>query len=649
MMATPRMGYGGGKHQQQNRPSDPLLGNDIRMQVAVRVRPVEKGDANLSVDDSIVRCGAKEFAFDNVFTGDQQTIYEAFGRPMLQDAILGYNTCLFAYGQTGSGKTFTLQGLPGAGLPATAEPRPELEGVLPRFLRELSAYRKSKLIKYPSSRIHITMSILEIYNEEVRDLLGSKGDKVQRPTLAEDPETKQVVVCGASEIQIEGSEHALELLKVGVAARETAPTQMNDLSSRSHMILILTLKQRGPDDSPGWLASNIKFVDLAGSECLGRTGAEGSRRREGAHINKSLLALGKALSSFSTGSQMSDMRGTLRESKLTRLLSENFGGNSRTRMLAMVSPLTSNEAQTASTLSYANRAKNIKLHATQNKLKEAEANKVKQLQAIVESTRGELEAIKVELETTRDQVRDLEAERNEMAVDLEVLQQEKEKVEKARIDSELAREEAYSAMNIQKMAAQQLREQLTQDRVERDRLQSRVTEVEARNVELEAENADITEQLAREREAADRRLAQKRVRSVSKSRRSGSTEHARSLREQNHLNQQLQRAELTQDYLKEDILSTKQQAETTEMLRRTAVAQSHSLQAQLAGVSKELREEKRKSEQLKTMLTREAKRPGSPMERRAAATHALSRNTSQSRIGTPMTRTDSEYVGGGLG
>ena len=613
MMTTPRLCSGGVRHQQQNRPSDPSLGTDIRMQVAVRVRPAEKGgDATLSVNDTIVKCGTKEYVFDNVFTGDQQTIYEAFGRPMLQDAILGYNTCLFAYGQTGSGKTFTLQGMPGAGLPSNMEAKPELEGILPRFLKELAAYRKSKLIKYPSSRIHITMSILEIYNEEVRDLLGpqtERGEKGQRPTLAEDPETKQVIVCGASEIQIDSSEHALELLKVGVAARETAPTQMNDLSSRSHMILILTLKQRGPEDSPGWLASNIKFVDLAGSECLGRTGAEGSRRREGAHINKSLLALGKALSSFSTGSQMNDMRGTLRESKLTRLLSENFGGNSRTRMLAMISPLNVNEAQTSSTLSYATRAKSIKLHATQNKLKEAEANKVKQLQAIVESTRGELEAIKVELETTKEQVRDLEAERNEMAVGLEVLQQEKEVVEKARIDSELAREEAYSAMNAQKLAAQQFREQLTQDRVERDRLQSLVTEVEARNVELEEANADIAEQLAREREAADRRLAQKRVRSVSKPRRSGSTEQGRTLREQTQLNQQLQRAELTQDYLKEDILSTKQQVETTEMLRRTAVAQSHNLQAQLAGVTKELREERKKSEQLKTMLTRETKRP----------------------------------------
>eukprot|EP00659_Diplonema_papillatum_P018987 gene18987-29244_t len=353
------------------------------MQVAVRVRPVGEADgevSSLSVEeDFCIRSGQKEYAFDRVFAGSQADLYSEYGRPMVEDAVNGYNTCLFAYGQTGSGKTYTLLGLPGAGRPVSASSSAEHEGLLPRFLMDLCAYRHDTMRRYPSMQMNITMSVLEIYNEDVRDLLrNSPTEKAEKgPMLVEDSETKQIVVVSAVEAQIDSAERAMELLAVGVNGRETAATQMNEMSSRSHMIVILTLKQRHTSGNlqQGTLVSNIKFVDLAGSECLGRTGTQGIRRREGGCINKSLLTLGKALNSFSQGAQMHEMKGMLRESKLTRLLSENFGGNSRTRMLAMVSPLLSNEQQTASTLSYATRAKTIALHATQNKLREVEANK----------------------------------------------------------------------------------------------------------------------------------------------------------------------------------------------------------------------------------------------------------------------------------
>ena len=315
-----------------------------RMQVAVRVRPrPDEGSGRvhtLQVEDNVVRQGAKDFAFDSVFTGNQESIYDACGRPMVHDAVHGYNTCLFAYGQTGSGKSYTLMGVPGAGLPAHAPQTPEDHGILPRFLADLCAYRQAKLQKYPSMQITMTMSVLEIYNEEVRDLLRTNTAKEydaegvpvrDKPVmLVEDPETKQgVVVMGAVEAQVDGSDHAMQLLNRGVQARETAATGMNELSSRSHMVVILTFKQLQPATQAVFV-SNVKFVDLAGSECLSRTGVEGQRRREGSYINKSLLALGKALNSFSTGVPMQDMKGMLRESKLTRLLSENFGGNSKT-------------------------------------------------------------------------------------------------------------------------------------------------------------------------------------------------------------------------------------------------------------------------------------------------------------------------------
>ena len=302
------------------------------MQVAVRIRPPPEGchEQTLVVEEDVIRQGGREFAFDSVILGQQEEVYERCAKPMVQDAMEGYNTCLFAYGQTGAGKTYTLLGLPGAGLPLDAEHTPHTTGLLPRFLRDLSECKQQKLHHNPQLKITMTISVLEIYNEEVRDLLSWKSGSEKAPTLMEDSETRQVVVVGAVEAQVDCSDQAMQLLQRGVHARETAATGMNDQSSRSHMVVILAYKQRDESNQTS-LVSNIKFVDLAGSECLSRTGTEGLRRREGSHINKSLLVLGKALNSFSNGTPMQEMRGMLRESKLTRLLSENFGGNSKTR------------------------------------------------------------------------------------------------------------------------------------------------------------------------------------------------------------------------------------------------------------------------------------------------------------------------------
>eukprot|EP01059_Diplonema_ambulator_P005747 TRINITY_DN15534_c0_g1_i6.p1 TRINITY_DN15534_c0_g1~~TRINITY_DN15534_c0_g1_i6.p1 ORF type:complete len:697 (+),score=250.84 TRINITY_DN15534_c0_g1_i6:1291-3381(+) len=644
-----------------------------KMQVAVRVKPLA-GDSALTVENDCIKCGIKEYAFDTVFTGNQESIFAAYGWPMVEDAVNGYNTCLFAYGQTGSGKTYTLLGLPGAGLPATSECRPEAEGLLPRFLNHLCRYRQDKIRKYPSLQMNITMSVLEIYNEEVRDLLKSTNDKTEKgPMLVEDSETKQVVVVNAVEAQVDDSEHAMQLLKLGVNNRETAATQMNEQSSRSHMVVTLTLKQRS---SNGNLVSNIKFVDLAGSECLGRTGTEGKRRLEGGHINKSLLALSKALNCFSNGAKIHEMKGMLRESKLTRLLSENFGGNSRTRMLAMVSPCFTNEQQTQSTLTYAYRAKCITLNATQNKLKEMETNKVKQLQQ-------QLGEMNTELEATKERLRMLESTNTEVESLIHTLQCQKETAELRREEAECGRREAEDArldsmaiMNSQRETIQALTAKVAQ--LENDMggriamAEEKTLEVARLQKELAAvkENTQMNEltllqqisqlqqqqqqqQYLQQQEHSQQQLAATapapttnspvrpggRVRKGYK--RSGSLERCfdiqikEATRTTGKLASQLTKAEMTQDYLKEDLQQQTEKIETTEMLRRNAVATVHSLQAQLAGVTKALREEKEKNQNLQELLRKQ----GPEKKRR------MNPSVSMGRSGAPRERATTSVPG----
>eukprot|EP01064_Diplonema_japonicum_P036319 TRINITY_DN8119_c0_g1_i3.p1 TRINITY_DN8119_c0_g1~~TRINITY_DN8119_c0_g1_i3.p1 ORF type:complete len:690 (+),score=178.92 TRINITY_DN8119_c0_g1_i3:1304-3373(+) len=644
-----------------------------RMQVAVRVRPtneVENPAMSLNVENEYIKCVNKEYSFDSVFTGGQESIYSAYGKPMVEDAVNGYNTCLFAYGQTGSGKTYTLLGLPGAGLPPNAEFCPNAQGLLPRFLENLCRYRQEMIMKFRSLQMHLTMSVLEIYNEDVRDLLKSRdkdaGDTREKgPMLVEDTETKQIVVVGAIEAQVDSSEHAMQLLKMGVNSRETAATQMNEQSSRSHMIVTLTLKQRS---SSGNLISNIKFVDLAGSECIGRTGTEGLRRREGSHINKSLLALGKALSSFSTGTQIHEMKGMLRESKLTRLLSENFGGNSRTRMLAMVSPLMSNEQQTQSTLTYAMRAKNITLNAFQNKLKEVEVNKVKQLQQQFAEVTGQLD-------TTRERLKYVERRSEEYKMLYENLRNTNDELSRAKMQAELERQEAEDAridfmslMNSHKENIHTLNARVAQ--LEGD-TNMRQAEVEEKNcevarlkkelkaekensltcqqqvVQLQKQGLQQTQQLQQLQEIQTKPATAPATalatapcsplrpsgkgRAGKSYKRSGSLERSfdcqikEVTKTTGRLASQLTRAEMAQDYLKEDLQQQQEKSETTEMLRRSAVATTHNLQAQLAGAHKELREEKKKNEVLQALLNK-SKNMGPEKKRRMNSSSRVGRS-----------------------
>eukprot|EP00659_Diplonema_papillatum_P000323 gene323-451_t len=380
------------------------LGKDIgsisadRVLVAVRVRPMlartDGGDNMRQVIKTDPRNRIvvteedrrrKEYPFDYVFSEGQEEVYDCIGKQMLREAFAGYNVCLFAYGQTGSGKTYTLQGLPGAGLPRDKPHSLENEGLTPRVCRDIFSIIQTKVEADPSLDIRVFLSITEVYNEKVRDLLPvTKTPKGQEPPtlkLVENPQTRKIEVKGLAKHRVIGYERLISLMQQGNANREVAETKMNECSSRSHQIAQLHIVQEyekmDVSQDKRDCESYITLVDLAGSERQSKTGTSGEQFKESTHINLSLLTLGRCLNSFSEGKQRENV--PLRDSQLTRLLSESFGGNSKTWMLAAVSPTAYNLTETVSTLNYASNAKNITNHAKQNRLARAlELHELKQ-------------------------------------------------------------------------------------------------------------------------------------------------------------------------------------------------------------------------------------------------------------------------------
>eukprot|EP01063_Lacrimia_lanifica_P003313 TRINITY_DN1175_c0_g4_i1.p1 TRINITY_DN1175_c0_g4~~TRINITY_DN1175_c0_g4_i1.p1 ORF type:complete len:660 (+),score=260.82 TRINITY_DN1175_c0_g4_i1:95-1981(+) len=362
-----------------------------RVLVAVRVRPMmakvdgTSGDQTRSTvfPDSESRVvevadGTKRkrsFPFDYVFQNDQYEVYDCIGKRMLIEAFNGYNVCMFAYGQTGSGKTYTLLGMPGAGLPVGVQHAPEQEGITPRLCKDLFEMIQRKLASDSDLQIRVTVTMTEVYNEKVRDLLpAQKTPKGQEPPSLDiyEDSNKRIEVRGLTKHTVIGYERLMTLIREGMQNREVAETKMNECSSRSHQILQLHIVQQYEKED---LAQDkrdteacISIVDLAGSERQTKTGTSGDQFRESININHSLLSLGRALNSFSEKGQG---RVPLRDSKLTRLLSESFGGNSKTWMLATVSPAAYNLTESTSTLNYASSAKNITNNAKQNRLARA--------------------------------------------------------------------------------------------------------------------------------------------------------------------------------------------------------------------------------------------------------------------------------------
>lgn len=294
----------------------------------------------------------KTFTFDTVFGQEskQLDVYNLTARPIIDSVLEGYNGTIFAYGQTGTGKTFTMEGVRAV---------PELRGIIPNSFAHIFGHiAKAE----GDTRFLVRVSYLEIYNEEVRDLLGK--DQMQRLEVKERPDVG-VYIKDLSGYVVNNADDMDRIMTLGHKNRSVGATNMNEHSSRSHAIFTITIEcsEKGVDGNQHVRMGKLHLVDLAGSERQGKTGATGQRLKEATKINLSLSTLGNVISALVDGKST---HVPYRNSKLTRLLQDSLGGNSKTMMCANIGPADYNYDETISTLRYANRAKNIKNKARIN-------------------------------------------------------------------------------------------------------------------------------------------------------------------------------------------------------------------------------------------------------------------------------------------
>ncbi|KAJ5413571.1 hypothetical protein N7465_005876 [Penicillium sp. CMV-2018d] len=291
----------------------------------------------------------KTYAFDKVFSpaADQTTVYEDVVVPVLDEMLAGYNCTIFAYGQTGTGKTYTMSG----DMTDTLGILSDDAGIIPRTLYAL-------FHKLEDTESTVKCSFIELYNEELRDLLSYDDSTKLKIFENEKKGGHSTMVQGMEETYIDSASSGIRLLQTGSHKRQVAATKCNDLSSRSHTVFTITvLTKRTTESGEDYVSSGkLNLVDLAGSENIGRSGAENKRATEAGLINKSLLTLGRVINALVDKSSHIPYR----ESKLTRLLQDSLGGRTKTCIIATVSPARNNLEETISTLDYAFRAKNIR-------------------------------------------------------------------------------------------------------------------------------------------------------------------------------------------------------------------------------------------------------------------------------------------------
>ncbi|XP_076777013.1 chromosome-associated kinesin KIF4A-like [Arvicanthis niloticus] len=292
----------------------------------------------------------KSFTYDFVFdpSTEQEEVFNTAVAPLIKGIFKGYNATVLAYGQTGSGKTYSM----GGAYSADQENEPTI-GIIPRVIQLLFKEMEEKR----DSEFTLRVSYLEIYNEEILDLLCSPCERASQIHIREDPKAG-IKTVGLTEKTVSVASDMVSCLLQGNNARTVAATAMNSQSSRSHAIFTVFIRERKKMDKNSNFHSKLCLVDLAGSERQKKTKAEGDRLREGININRGLLCLGNVISALGDGKKGSFV--PYRDSKLTRLLQDSLGGNSHTLMIACVSPADSSLEETLNTLRYADRARKIK-------------------------------------------------------------------------------------------------------------------------------------------------------------------------------------------------------------------------------------------------------------------------------------------------
>ncbi|KAI3410394.1 Osmotic avoidance abnormal protein 3 [Globodera pallida] len=466
------------------------------VRVVVRCRPLNQREIRLdskvcvAMDPSIGQCilhtdGApvpKAFTFDGVYFMDAtaEQIYNDIIYPLVESVIEGYNGTVFAYGQTGSGKTFSMQG--------DQQLAAAQRGVIPRAFEHI--FESIATTEHTKFLVHV--SYLEIYNEEIRDLLGDNRHKLD---IKEHPE-QGVYVAGLSMHVCHNVSDCDRLMTTGFNSRHVGATLMNEDSSRSHSIF--TVYVEALNESGNIRMGKLNLVDLAGSERQAKTGATGDRFKEATKINLSLSALGNVISA------LVDSKSThvpYRDSKLTRLLQDSLGGNTKTVMVACVSPSDNNFDETLSTLRYANRAKNIK-----NKPHINEDPK----DALLREYQTEIERLKqlVQQPATNGIHPDVHHQA------LSEFEQEKQKL---RAEFELAMQELKTSYQQEQKSKQKLQSDLAKLRAQYEKANDEIEE--AKQTEENAESAkrrihQLQKQLVGGEQAGNEALKQKRARKI---------------------------------------------------------------------------------------------------------------------------------------
>ncbi|XP_004556743.1 kinesin-like protein KIF19 isoform X1 [Maylandia zebra] len=372
-----------------------IVAHRVDDQMVVLMDPMEDPDDILRANRSREKTYMFDVAFD--FSASQEEVYRATTKGLIEGLISGYNATVFAYGPTGCGKTYTMLG-------TDKEP-----GIYVRTLNDLF-----RAIEETSDDMlySVSMSYLEIYNEMIRDLLNPSSGFLD---LRED--SKGVIqVAGITEVSTINAQEIMELLMKGNKQRTQEPTAANQTSSRSHAVLQVAVKQqsRCRDVLQEVRFARLFMIDLAGSERAAQTQNRGQRLKEGAHINRSLLALGNCINA------LSDKNGNkyvnYRDSKLTRLLKDSLGGNSRTVMIAHISPASVAFEESRNTLTYADRAKSIRTRVKKNMINVS--YHIAQYTNIISDLRCEIERLKKkiaeqasrQLNSDRADIRNVQAE-----------------------------------------------------------------------------------------------------------------------------------------------------------------------------------------------------------------------------------------------
>ncbi|ONL93747.1 kinesin-like protein KIN-UA isoform X1 [Zea mays] len=343
-----------------------------RVRVAVRLRPKNSEDLAHGADfDSCVELqpeskrlklkknnwSCESYKFDEVFSesASQKRVYEAVAKPVVESVLEGYNGTVMAYGQTGTGKTYTVGRL--------GKDDPSERGIMVRALEHI-------LSSLSFETDCVAISYLQLYLESVHDLLAPEKTNIP---IVEDAKTGEVSLPGAAIVEVKDLEHVFQLLQIGEANRHAANTKMNTESSRSHAILIIHLQRNTrtkeengsslydvrhdtfPDDLPLVLKSKLLIVDLAGSERIDKSGSEGHMIEEAKFINLSLTSLGKCINALAENSSHVPTR----DSKLTRILRDSFGGTARTSLVVTIGPSARHYSETSSTIMFGQRAMKV--------------------------------------------------------------------------------------------------------------------------------------------------------------------------------------------------------------------------------------------------------------------------------------------------